>query len=484
MANNFSRCIFLLVDGARADVIQDMLAADELPNLQRFIVDPGTSQTATTVFPSTTGPAHAPFITGCTPGTCNIPGIRWFDRLQPNGFTHFHQSRSYVGPGSLYMDVDLAPQIRTIFEYFQNPVGVFSFLNRGLGLSQNRTLLAKSWYWFYAHYSGHWQAVDNAAWPRISRAVNRNADFIFAVFPAVDEYSHHTHPFSDTTYESYRAIDRSFGKLVEQLHRQGKLDDTLFVLSSDHGLSATHTHFELWEHLDACGLKTVYYPKILQNGCNAASMISGNGMAQVYLKKGNTWHARPNYQDIREGRIGTCNLIDALLEHDAIDLITARNGDGSLVVSSRNGVAEIQDDGEAIEYRVLNGDPFGYMSLLPRMTYDEVLESTFDTDYPDAPFQLLRLMQSPRAGDMAISARKGYDLRYLYEHPEHHASHGSLHRDHMHVPLLINAEIQRDFVRTVDVFPSILELMGHKKPIDDIEGHSFISQTYTEGVNA
>jgi len=195
----FKRCIFFLVDGARADVLQDMLQAGELPALKQYVLDPGVCQTAVSVFPSTTGPAHAPFITGCTPGTCNIPGIRWFDRTQPNGFNHFKQSRSYVGPGSFYMDTDLNMDVRTIFEYFDRPAGVFSFLNRGLGLTENQTLLTKDWYWMYAHYTGHWQAVDNAAWRYIDRAVDRRSDFIFVVFPAVDEYSHHTHPFSEAT---------------------------------------------------------------------------------------------------------------------------------------------------------------------------------------------------------------------------------------------------------------------------------------------
>jgi predicted AlkP superfamily pyrophosphatase or phosphodiesterase len=225
----FKRCIFFLVDGARADVMSSMLDAGELPALRKHIQEPGSYRSAVTVFPSTTGPAHAPFITGCTPGTCDIPGIRWFDRRQPNGFTHYHQSRSYVGPGSLYMDVDLRPDIRTIFEYFDRPASVFSFLNRGLRLRENQTIMTKSWYWFYAHYTGRWQTIDDAAWGYIHRALDRHADFIFAVFPAVDEHSHHTHPFSDITLESYRAIDRAFSKLVDRLNRENALEDTLFV---------------------------------------------------------------------------------------------------------------------------------------------------------------------------------------------------------------------------------------------------------------
>ena len=477
----FKRCIFLLVDGARADVMQSLIQNGELPNLKRYLLDAGSYRTAVSVFPSTTGPAHAPFLTGCTPGTCNIPGIRWFDREQPQGWTHFRQSRSYVGPGSLYMDVDLDPAVKTIFEYFERPAGVFSFLNRGLGLFENETLLTKSWYWFYAHYTDNWQVVDNAVWPYIRRALDRDADFIFAVLPAVDEYSHHSHPFSDLTFESYRAIDRAFGQLAEHLRRQHKLDDTLFVLSSDHGLSATHTHFELWEFLNKCGLNTLYYPKILRNGCTAASMISGNGMSNVYLKKDKGWDIRPTYQEIRNGQYGGTDLISALTQQDAVDVVATRNGDDGIVVSSRSGTAEIREVDGMIEYRATEGEPLGYPPMIPRMTPDESLELTFDTDYPDAPYQLLKLFASTRTGDMTVSARPGYDLRMRHENPEHKSSHGSLHRDHMHVPLLINAEIGKPFVRTTDVFASMLELMGREAP-DAVDGQSFVSHIGAEGV--
>lgn len=480
----FSRCIFFLVDGARADVVQDMLDAGELPNLKKHVVDCGSGGTAASVFPSTTGPAHAPFITGCTPGTCEIPGIRWLDRHQSDARSHFRQSRSYVGPGALYMDEDLAPGIRTIFEYFDRPAGVFSFLNRGLALLQNKTLLHKSWYWFYAHYTGNWQAVDDAAWRLTEKAVDKGSDFVFSVFPAVDEYSHHTHPFSEKTQDSYREFDRGFGVLVERLSRDKKLEDTLFVLSSDHGLSATHTHFELWRHLDSCGLRTVYYPKILQKGCNAASMISGNGMANVYLKHGDDWDYPPTYDDLQSAGIAGGELVEKLISEDAVDVVAARDGNGGVVACSRNGRAEITYDGDQLHYQCIDGDPFGYAPMVPSMTADESLEVTFDTDYPDAPYQLLKLMSSTRTGDLVVSARKGFDLRELHEYPEHHASHGSLHRDHMHVPLLINADIHRPYVRTVDVYASMLELMGHStEEYNDIEGRSFASPTYTQGVN-
>lgn len=43
----------------------------------------------------------------------------------------------------------------------------------------------------------------------------------------------------------------------------------------------------------------------------------------------------------------------------------------------------------------------------------------------------------------------------------------------MQVPFLINHKIKRKYIRTVDVFPSILELTG-KKQAGKIDGNSFV----------
>ena len=154
-----------------------------------------------------------------------------------------------------------------------------------------------------------------------------------------------------------------------------------------------------------------------------------------------------------------------LVNQEAVDLLAVRDGNGGVIACSRNGRAEIMVRDGMMHYHPIDGDPFGYEPLVPWMTMDESLEATFDTDYPDAPYQLLTLMQSPRCGDIVVSARKGYDLRKLYEHPEHHASHGSLHRDHMHVPLMINEE---DHLR-IQVMHSGLALKQAWEQVDRID---------------
>src|SRR3989442_14970289 len=79
------RVCFVLVDGARADVVRDLLDGGDLPNLARHVVEPGGITVGTSVFPSTTGVAYLPFLYGVYPGTANIPGIRWLDRVGATG---------------------------------------------------------------------------------------------------------------------------------------------------------------------------------------------------------------------------------------------------------------------------------------------------------------------------------------------------------------------------------------------------------------
>ena len=68
----FKSCIFIMADGARADVFQELLGRGDLPNVSKYIVEKGTFRNAVSVFPSTTGPAYAPFIMGRFPGRCPV----------------------------------------------------------------------------------------------------------------------------------------------------------------------------------------------------------------------------------------------------------------------------------------------------------------------------------------------------------------------------------------------------------------------------
>ena len=80
MADGSGRAVLVLIDGARCDVLRELLGRGDLPNLSRWVIERGGLTTGTTVFPSTTGVAYIPFLFGRYPGSVGIPGIRWLDR--------------------------------------------------------------------------------------------------------------------------------------------------------------------------------------------------------------------------------------------------------------------------------------------------------------------------------------------------------------------------------------------------------------------
>jgi len=83
--SKYKRCFIILIDGARPDVMNDLVQRGDMPNLAQHFVEPYGFHTAISCFPSTTGPAYMPFLTGCFPGTVNVPGIRWLDKSMVNG---------------------------------------------------------------------------------------------------------------------------------------------------------------------------------------------------------------------------------------------------------------------------------------------------------------------------------------------------------------------------------------------------------------
>jgi len=74
--------------------------------------------------------------------------------------------------------------------------------------------------------------------------------------------------------------------------------------------------------------------------------------------------------------------------------------------------------------------------------------------------QIAQLFRADRSGDLFISAREGYDLRARWEFPEHHSTHGALTPPQMFVPVILSHPIAAERLRTADVFPTVLRLLG------------------------
>jgi predicted AlkP superfamily pyrophosphatase or phosphodiesterase len=282
-----TRCFLLLVDGLRPDVAEDRLAAGELPHLSAML-EQGGRTLAITGFPSTTSVAYLPFLTGSAPGRCDIPSIRWLDRAAYAGRWWRDRAavRSYCGYQAPLLDGDISSDVRTMFELVPESVGIFTPVARGLTRERDPSRVARQLWGALAHYAQWHQPSDDAVARRLLQAAEGSWRFVFAQFPAVDGYTHQSHPDSPRVRRALRRVDDVVGQLRTRLRQRDELDRSLILLVSDHGSSSVHTHLDLADWFRARGIPTLSHPLIWQRNPRAAVMVAGNGSAMVYAQPG------------------------------------------------------------------------------------------------------------------------------------------------------------------------------------------------------
>ena len=460
------RCFLLLIDGLRPDVAEVELAAGRLPHLARLVASGGVGR-AITAFPSTTSVSYLPFLTGCTPGRCNIPSIRWLDRARYDGrwWRSRNAVRSYCGYQAGMLDADIEADVRTIFELVPESVGIFTMISRGLPPERNPARMAR-WLWgTVAHYAEWHQPSDDAVAGHLLAAAERREAFVFAQFPAVDGYTHQSDPRSPRVLRSLARVDGVIGSLLDRLAARGELDDALLLVVSDHGASVVREHLDLADWFRARGVRTMAHPIVWARDPSAAVMVAGNGSAMVYARPGEPRAARWPLERLRhpESFRAAEDVVARLLAEPAVALVAAESRDGEVLAADAKGEAAIERRNGTIRYTPRTGDPLGVGGAFAG-THREWLARSWSDPFPDAAYQLLDQFRSGRTGDLVVVANEGYDFRARFEIPEHRSGHGSLIRAHMHTPLWSNRGLGPVPLRTIDLFPTMLDWLGVTLP--------------------
>ena len=461
------RAILLLADGLRPDVAEDLLAAGSLPNFAAMLPPHGAAR-AVTCLPSTTNVAYLPFLTGCTPGRLNIPAIRWLDRERYAGrwWTDRAALRSYCGYQAALLDADLPADQPTIWELVPESMGLFTPITRGLTPRRDPLSRARKRWGAVAHFITPLHArADRVVARELVAAVEQPWRFIFAQFPAVDGLTHSHGPDSPPVHRALRALDDTVGRMRAALSRRGELHDTLIVLVSDHGASPVHTHLDLAEWFRGRGVPTLSHPNLWTRAPRCAVAASGNGHAMLYARPGVPRVERWSVARLRRGdAFGTDrDLVGALACEPAVAFLAGESEHGGLELVSQDGTAEIRRLGSRIVYRPCTGDPLR-LGETRAATADEWLAHGACDPFPDAAVQLLDQFQASRAGDLVVVANEGFDLRDRYEVPKHRAGHGSGVRSHMQIPLWASQPLPTAPMRSVDVFPALLDWIGEPIP--------------------
>src|SRR5882762_2806457 len=229
----YRRVVFVLIDGARHDVLRELLARGDLPNLAR---PNRNGMYATTVFPSTTGVAYIPFLFGRYPGAANVPGIRWLDRAAASGGlrAQWRAARSYCGVQASWINRDIACG-PSIFELVPQSLAICTPIIRGLRRGAHLTPKRRALLGIAAHYFGTYDALDRAVADAWVAAAGEPWRFLFVVFPGPDGLSHLRDPCHPLVLDAYRRIDRALGQFVARARAGGEAP-ALFV-AADHGAS-------------------------------------------------------------------------------------------------------------------------------------------------------------------------------------------------------------------------------------------------------
>lgn len=450
--------IVIVADGARPDTLENALDRGVTPAL-RQLRDEGSLNTVTTVFPSVTGPAYAPFVMGRYPGPVGLPGLRWYDR-ERKACRLPGNSRSYVGFEMRYVDTDLDPDAPTIFELVPSSIAALNVIGRGvpasniLGRGPGFVLRAAGTH-FMGRVSG-WLEIDrDIAGKVVDRIRTVRPDFVFAALTGIDKMSHsagHAGPYVEHAFE---IVDDMVAQIRHDADKRGAWADTHIWVVSDHGHSPVLEHDNIAGLIGRLGFRTIAHPFVYSTRGEVAVMVSGNAMAHIYLDLSR--RTRPWLADLG----GKWQAVrDALLARDSVDLMILPTATGSCEIHARDrGFAVMTWRDGKISYQPATGDPLGIGARYD-LADDDAYLVPLASDYPDALVQISRLSDSPRSGEIILSASRGWDFRARYEPIPHTSSHGALHREHMLVPLLTNHPLTTTPRRTVDVMPSALRALG------------------------
>lgn len=451
---SFDHILMFLVDGTNASLFEELMQKGDLPNISRYIAERGGQNEAISTFPATTGPSFTPFATGCFPGTCNVPGAKWFDRSVPQSkVLTMNRFRDYLGWGAYAMDHDLSKSIRTIFEYSRRAVNIFGMVNRGCGIVRDPTFFR-----LHSLYRKPKKAVlneiEDEAFQWFTQAFHRKADYIFYSFPSVDLAGSGHHENHKERQEALRRFDKIIGDAVKLLNETGKFDETAIFIGSDHAHGICEHSFDLTKFLSS-RFSTLKYPKKLRewDEMTAIPLLSGTSMAHLYLRKEGDWEKRYFFEEIEQ-----TGLVGSLLERPEIDLLMGRSAEGGIIISSRAGRAHVVEDADGrITYIIKGADPMGFEGVPQILDAQQAFLLTKESQRPDAIVQSLQLFRSTRSGDLAISAAGGCTL----EECKHGTiTHGSLMREHASVPFFSTVPLTTKIIRTADIMAMVLDILG------------------------
>ncbi len=476
--NDVYVALFIL-DGTPRDVMYGMIENGLVPNIKKYFWDSGAHAKAMiSTFPSASAPAYQSFITGLFPGDSGIPYLEWFDRINQKEVDYLGLDYVRVNNDMWNLKTIQDPNVQglkypvSIFEDLAGypTASVYSEVSRGAGDVRPTLPLAAMQDVFLTHRE---ELLDVRAYREImelySRPLSKIPRFTLVGLYSVDVMEHKEGVGSKGSRDAIIQFDKFLPEFIALLKEKGIFEKTYIVVVGDHGMHNISKNVDIDPILISAGLK----PKKTNLKKEVADyFLSERGVAsaQLYFKgeggggKGGL-NGRPTLARLDNYPVDgdrTVNVIEVLRESEDLKFVIARNGfDRTEVYSDKchSTITKIGVGGiDYYGYKVGDCDPLDYCgdkAVKPmcdgRLYRDsDWLAETYDKKYPDGVVQLSQIFNDGRAGDIFLVAS---DDGGFYRSKM--ATHGSLIKDDMVVPLLVMGpgveEGEIGVVRTIDV---------------------------------
>ncbi|MCG3126808.1 MAG: hypothetical protein CHACPFDD_01663 [Phycisphaerae bacterium] len=499
--------VVLFTDGLDAGVLDEMLAAGELPNVARRFVRGGVRvRNAIASMPSNTYPNTVSLVTGVFPGRHGIVGNRWFDR-------HALATEYYIRADT-FRNVNQQFLAPTIFERLADRLTLAVQLHTRRGASVVlEDDLRMALRWMTGDYVGHdRQTGDYAAQiDDVARSAGRWPALTVFYFPGIDELGHRFSTDSRQYRDAVRNADVQIGRIVSAWEQAGLLENTYWVLVSDHG----HVAYGADEYLDVAGwFRRTHALRVSQEDAPAGDYARryaafapydayvANGSfrgSAIHVRGPDGWHTSPPLERLRallwpEGATGALSDPAALFAQRGVELAVVSAGADRVEVYSRHGRAVVEAEsaeaggGSGLRYRLINevGDALGYGQTAEQRAFVEAgwhdsqawLTATAELRVPDFVPQVVEMFRSRRSGDIVLFASE----RGTFQNDER-SGHGSCLASDMRITLFfagpdLPGGCEIGAARMVDVTPTLLELL--QAGIEDlgvrIDGRSIAPQ--------
>jgi len=288
-----------LVDGLSANLFQNLIDKDQMPYIERYLIDRGFyTKKCLSCFPANTAPANLSHITGSYTNRHGIPLIKYWIPEKGKYMDFTKSSLSAIED----FNNSISKNVKTIYEYFSGRTTALHFINRGAN-DIYAGKLKSIFLYLYAKIFG-WDGLHRLAMKTtLKRLRMKCSPKVMVIYlPGPDAISHELGPNSSDYVENVRNLDDQVRFLVEGDSRVRGLkdlkifNDTLIVFSSDHGEMEVKKTCPIDEHFRRLDNDVVTGPstpkKITE--ANVLMAISGGVAFLNFKDKTGSWMINRN----------------------------------------------------------------------------------------------------------------------------------------------------------------------------------------------